>query len=205
MPNLTPSFHFVDIIKQLKSHLRPIRVAELGVDTGATTKAVASLLDNMDTYDLFDMLDCPLFNNLDTLFARCQINVYGNSRLLHDSYAWSLANLYRDLRISGPTEIYDAIYLDGAHTFPVDAPAACIAKELLKPNGYLILDDLDWTLATSPTCNTPSMRSKFTEEQMTASHVRLIAEIFFDSDCRFTRTDRGNLHRAVYQKLQNQF
>ena len=32
------------------------------------------------------------------------------------------------------------------HTFNVDLPAVLLADMLLKPGGYLLLDDLEWTL-----------------------------------------------------------
>jgi hypothetical protein len=44
-------------------------------------------------------------------------------------------------------EAYDIIYLDGHHTFYADLPALIIADQLLKPNGYLLIDDVKWTLS----------------------------------------------------------
>jgi predicted O-methyltransferase YrrM len=56
------------------------------------------------------------------------------------TYAWPLTELVRT------GEQFDVIYLDGHHTFYVDLPALLLADLLLKPGGYMLLDDIVWTL-----------------------------------------------------------
>jgi predicted O-methyltransferase YrrM len=41
--------------------------------------------------------------------------------------------------------IYDFCYLDGAHDFTIDGLAVVLVEKLLRPGGWLLLDDLDWT------------------------------------------------------------
>ena len=43
--------------------------------------------------------------------------------------------------------LYDFCYLDGAHNWTVDGLAVYLIEKLLKPQGWLLLDDLDWTYA----------------------------------------------------------
>ena len=38
------------------------------------------------------------------------------------------------------------MYLDGHHTFYVDLPALVLGHYLLKPGGYYLVDDIQWTL-----------------------------------------------------------
>ena len=56
------------------------------------------------------------------------------------NYSWTLFELMRQKKE------FDIIYLDGSHTFYVDLPAAAVVHHLLRPSGYLILDDIDWSL-----------------------------------------------------------
>ena len=161
MANITPSSHFIEVVsKILKDSKGPIRIAEIGVDRGATTREVAKLLRPGDIYDLFDREDCTLFKNLQSLVnsSQCEINIHSNSRKLFDSYAWSLSKISFEAMSKAPgVGVWDAIYLDGAHTFSVDAPATCVLKEMVKTSGYLIFDDVKWSLASSPTMNTPAI------------------------------------------------
>jgi predicted O-methyltransferase YrrM len=56
------------------------------------------------------------------------------------TYAWPLFEMMQR------GEQFDVIYLDGHHTFYVDLPAFVLADQLLKPGGYLLADDIEWTL-----------------------------------------------------------
>jgi len=41
--------------------------------------------------------------------------------------------------------MYDFCYLDGAHNFTIDGLAVVLVEKLLRPGGWLLLDDLRWT------------------------------------------------------------
>lgn len=45
--------------------------------------------------------------------------------------------------------IYDFCYLDGAHNWTIDGLAALLVEKLLRPGGWLLLDDLGWSYAGS--------------------------------------------------------
>jgi predicted O-methyltransferase YrrM len=61
------------------------------------------------------------------------------------SYTFFLQRLLRDRLRDGRVEpLYDFIFLDGAHTWDTDALAFLIVDRLLKPGGWLLLDDLEW-------------------------------------------------------------
>jgi len=56
------------------------------------------------------------------------------------TYSWTL------FKILKKKQKFDLIYLDGHHTFYIDLPAFILAHFLLKPSGYLLIDDVNWTL-----------------------------------------------------------
>jgi predicted O-methyltransferase YrrM len=45
----------------------------------------------------------------------------------------------------GIAPIYDLIFIDGAKKFSTDGLAVLLAEKLLRPDGWLLLDDLTWT------------------------------------------------------------
>ena len=203
MANLLPSIDFIDTVKKLKSNIKNIKVAEIGVDRGATTREIIKILSYGDVLDLYDFSNCTLVSDLENikLLSECEINFYGNTRALYDSYSWTLAKKYLQLFESGQdTKIYDAVYLDGAHTFHVDAPTACVVKELVKINGYIVFDDMYWNLANSPTCNTAENRNNFNTEQFNEPHVKLLVEVLMRSDNRYEEISDSDATRAIFKR-----
>jgi len=49
-----------------------------------------------------------------------------------------------------PAPRFDLCYVDGAHSWFVDALAFFLVDRLLRPGGWIIFDDLEWTYAASP-------------------------------------------------------
>ncbi len=45
---------------------------------------------------------------------------------------------------------FDFVYLDGAKNWTVDGLAVVLVEKLLRPGGWLLMDDLDWTYAQDP-------------------------------------------------------
>ena len=203
--NTTPSAHFLQIISRIKETvITPLRIAEVGVDRGATTSEVAKLLNEHDIYDLFD-LDCTFFRDKENFNGRFKPKLikHQSTKLIFDSYAWEIAQILKTQSAENAiAPIWDAVYLDGAHTFNVDAPATVCLKELVKVGGYLVLDDMNWTLSGSQTCNTQFMRERFTDEQFKVPHVKLIADLFMRTDKRFTEVDKDlGKDRAIYHRI----
>lgn len=94
---------------------------------------------------------------------------------------------------------FDVVYLDGAHTFFHDGLAVALLKELLKESGYLILDDLFWSYAKSPTLSNSGF-DKLTDEQRNDAQINRVAKLFLDYDKGFVCKKRTG-DRAVYQKI----
>lgn len=163
-------------------------VAEIGVGIGATTRELARLLNHQGELHLFDHEDV-----LETLMAELRaegwpdIRTHPNGRKLFESYSWTLALLLREMRARGEDGVFDFVYLDGAHVWAHDAPAALALIPLLRPGGVLLLDDFRWTLAASPTLNPERHKptaANYAPGQIETPHVALICEVFLDHDRR---------------------
>ena len=60
-------------------------------------------------------------------------------------YNWFLHDRLREqLRGDRYESLYDFVFLDGGHTWGRDALAFLLVDHLLKPGGWLLIDDLDW-------------------------------------------------------------
>jgi predicted O-methyltransferase YrrM len=87
------------------------------------------------------------------------------------SYTWFLHDKLREqLRDGARIEpLYDFVFIDGAHTWDVDALAFALVDRLLVPGGWILLDDLDWAIGDTE----PSLP----QVQRELSHVREIWEL----------------------------
>lgn len=70
----------------------------------------------------------------------------------HSSYNWFLKEQVeqRSDRHGNCAPIYEFCYLDGSHNFDVDGLAVVLVEKLLRPGGWLLMDDLDWTYEQNP-------------------------------------------------------
>jgi len=89
--------------------------AEFGVYQGATAREVAQSFPNANLF-LFDFHQT--LENLRPNFIEFgkRVRFFGNSQLYNDNYNWTFSKLLETENV-----FFDYIYLDGAHTFSVDA------------------------------------------------------------------------------------
>jgi predicted O-methyltransferase YrrM len=159
--------------------------AEIGIYEGDTTLEIARLLDGRGEIHLFDFED-----KVAAVTARLADEGYGNvvghpnSRKLLDSYNWSLMALLRE----HDEPLFDYVFLDGAHTWAVDALAFMLVDRLLKPGGRIEFDDYHWTIERSPSMNPsvfPASERMFTREQMGERQVALVVDLLVRRDERY--------------------
>jgi len=172
-------------------------IAELGVYKGHTSLEFAKFLNGEGELHLFDFED-RVTNVVDALRLAGFHNfrTFGSSYKSQDSYNWSLAKLLEEH--TGP--IYDYVFLDGAHTWVVDALTTFLADRLLKVGGYLDFDDYDWTLGGSPTLNPntfPATAKAYTDEQIAAPQVKMILDLLMRRDPRY----REVVPNKIFQKM----
>ena len=85
---------------------------------------------------------------------------------------------------------YDLIYLDGAKNFTVDGLAVVLAEKLLRPGGWLLMDDLGWTYSDDPGREETDgvvIRS-LSEPERREPHLRAVFELIVRQHPSFTET-----------------
>ena len=67
------------------------------------------------------------------------------------SYTWWLKEQVqaRSDRAGNVEPAYDFVYLDGAKNWTIDGLAVVLIEKLLRPGGWLLMDDLPWTYAAA--------------------------------------------------------
>jgi predicted O-methyltransferase YrrM len=172
-------------------------IAEIGIWKGFTSLEVARFLNHQGILDLFDYHD-----NVQLVREKLErqgftnVRTFGCSYKLLDSYNWPLAKL-----IEQHTEpIYDYVFLDGAHTWAIDALTTFLADRLLKVGGYLDFDDYNWTLARSPSLNPkafPLTAKLYPDEQIAAKQVAMVVDLIIRRDRRY----REVVPSKIFQKI----
>lgn len=169
--------------------------AEIGIYKGDTSLKIAEHLGGEGEIHLFDFEDnvAPVVS---ALGAAGHVNVvgHGNSRKLMDSYNWSLMELLRE----HPEPFLDYVFLDGAHTWALDALAFLLLDRLLVDGGYLDFDDYWWTAARSPTMNPaafPATSKLYPEEQIAARQVALVVDLLVRRDPRYVEVVENKIFR----------
>ncbi len=97
-------------------------------------------------------------------------------RIEHSSYTWWLKEqVEANSDASGNcSPIFDFCYLDGAKDWNIDGLAAVLVEKLLRPGGWLLLDDLDWSYESSGYTPVPEGLSA---AELAEPHVRAVFEL----------------------------
>jgi len=96
--------------------------------------------------------------------------------------------------------IYDYVFLDGAHTFAIDALTFFLADKLLKVGGHMDFDDYGWSLGSSPSLSParfPLTAKLYTQEQIDLPQVKMIVDILVRKSGRYVEV----VNDKVFQKI----
>jgi len=88
------------------------------------------------------------------------------------SYTW---HLQRHLA-SYMQQPFDFVFIDGAHTWDTDGFAFFLVEKLLRPGGWIVFDDLNWTYAGSPSLRETELVRSMTDEYKNTPQVRMVWE-----------------------------
>jgi hypothetical protein len=172
-----------NFMQKVFRHDQPFSYAEFGIWRGDTALRVCERFPAATLY-LFDF-DA----NIEKVKARLdefpnQIHYFGNSERFNDSYNWSLGKLMGQHK---GAPIFDYCFLDGAHTFAIDALNYFLCDRLLRVGGYMDFDDYTWKIRGSSLdpMLVPAMSLQYTDEQIATAQVEMIVEHLVRTDPRY--------------------
>lgn len=153
------------------------RVLELGFAYGKSSCYLAAAVDELgpDGHVLtLDRLSARDWNpNIHQLLDKCGLTERVTPVFAEVSYTWELLKLLEQ----DPQPRFDFAYIDGGHTWDVSGFGFLLVDRLLAPGGWVVFDDLDWTVAGSRGLRNSSWAKKLPEEQRTTPQVRKVFEV----------------------------
>jgi predicted O-methyltransferase YrrM len=120
-------------------------ILELGFYHGVSTCYLAGALDecgggHITTIDRVNAKK--LRPNLESLLSQLNLKTRVTRYFEPRSYHWRLMKM-----LAEPTRPYfDLCYLDGGHDWSNSGFAFFLADKMLKPGGWFVMDDLNWTM-----------------------------------------------------------
>lgn len=150
-------------------------VLELGFRHGVSTCYMAACLAKKDgRIESIDLLSALKVNPtaaslLEKLDLRHVVRLYYEPT----SYTWRLMRMLEE----DPKPRFDLCYIDGAHDWFVDGLAFFLVDKLLKPGGWIIFDDVDWTFASSPSLADSEYVKRMPKEEKETAQIRKVYDL----------------------------
>jgi predicted O-methyltransferase YrrM len=127
----------------------------------------------------------------------------------HSSYNWFLKEQVQDASDgAGNCEPrYDFVYLDGSKNFNIDGLAVVLIEKLLRPDGWLLMDDLEWTYEHNPWI-APEENGRplgpLSDSERREPHLLAVFELIVKQHPSFTRLVREDAWYGWAQKRADQ-
>lgn len=156
-------------------------ILELGFAYGTSTAYMAAALQEkghgaITTIDRDDALARE--PNIHRLLSHVGLEQWVSPIFAGRSYTWELMRfLERRTEGSATLPLFDFCFIDGAHTWDADGLAFLIVHRLLRPDRWIVFDDINWTLGSSPTLrDSPRVRA-LPADEMSTPQVRKIVDL----------------------------
>ena len=120
------------------------------------------------------------------------------------SFTWDLMKVIETATVNGRCRPrFDFCFLDAGHTWDVTGFAFFLIEKMLKPGGWVLFDDLRWTMASSPTPNVRKRAAQLSEEEATTAQVGKVFSLLVKTHPGFDsfRIDGGDWGWARKRRL----
>lgn len=114
-----------------------------------------------------------------------------------NGYLWWMK---QQLEEKGDCKRFSLVYLDGAHDWFVDGFAALLLDRFIVTGGVLVLDDLDWTMASSSAPDIVARRAVLTNDLVNTAQVRSVWELLLQADTTWGEFEETG-HWGIARKL----
>jgi predicted O-methyltransferase YrrM len=194
---VTAGVPFMDMeqAETLRHHIRrhDIRdVLELGFAHGVSSCYLAASLKeqgrgHLTTVDRRRARDRD--PNIEELARRLDLTEWITPVYAHTTFTWELMKLLEE----DQTPRFDLCYFDGGHSWDDTGFGFLLVDRLLRPEGWVLFDDMDWTYAASPTLSDLDWVQAMSEEERTTPQVRKVYELLVrpPPHCGDLRTTRN--------------
>ena len=184
--------------RRVYDHLRKANahdVLELGTAHGVSSAYMAAAVEDVDgRVTTVDHVAATRLRNPQPDAVHQKVGLADRiDRVLVDgsSYTWWLKDKVQDQsdHDGNVTPIYDFCYVDGAHNFTIDGLAVVLVEKLLRPGGWLLLDDLRWSYGGSRSSFGPGQDPedlRLSAAEMSEAHMQIVYDIIVRQMPSFT-------------------
>ena len=190
---------------------RPAQALELGTAHGVGAAYIAAAMQANGTGALttVDHGGAAFDPSPESVLARAGLAHRVTVVRAHSSYDWYLKEqLQRVCDVEGNASPYlDFCYLDGCKNFSVDGLAVVLIERLLRPGGWLLMDDLEWTYESNPWIAPSGDGRPFgplSRAERTEPHLLAVFELVLKALPSFTRLVREDAWYGWAQKAPGQ-
>jgi predicted O-methyltransferase YrrM len=173
---------------------RPAQVLELGTAHGVSAAYMAAALaaNGEGRLTTVDHSGAAFDPTPDEVLERAGVADRVEVVRAYSSYNWFLKE-----QVEGRSDgagncepLYDFCYLDGSKNFNLDGLAVVLVEKLLRPGGWLLMDDLEWTYVQNrwelPDGNGHPL-GPLSESERTSPHLRAVFELIVKPHPGFDR------------------
>jgi len=168
---------------------RARQVLELGTAHGVGAAYMAAALPAGGRLTTVDFAGAAYDPAPEAVLARAGVADRVEVVRAHSSYTWWLKEqVQARTDAHGNVEPYlDFVYLDGAKNWTVDGFAVVLAEKLLRPGGWLLMDDLGWTYADSDRAATDGVvHRELSAAERSEPHLRAVLDLIVAQHPAFT-------------------
>lgn len=152
-------------------------VLELGFAHGKSSCYFAAALDEVGGDAHLLTMDLPAAQrrspNITEMLERCGLSDRVTPVYSETSYTWEIKKLLDE----SPEPRFDFAYIDGGHTWDETGFGFFLVDKLLRPGGWMLFDDLDWTLGGSERMRSKPWVQKLPADQRDSPQVRDVFEL----------------------------
>ncbi len=162
---------------------RPTHILELGIAHGSATCYMVAALDEIGAGQItaVDLLEAEFIPTAESQLATLGLQKYVRLVRMQTGYNWFLHDEIRRQTVAGQCQPkYDLCIIDGPKNWTIDGCAFFLVDKLLRPEGWIILDDYGWTYASAghlrPATDGITHR-ELSEEERYTPHIREVFEL----------------------------
>lgn len=156
-------------------------ILELGFFHGTSTCYMAAALSQNGGGKItsIDQLSAKkLVPNIFDLMNKTKFNRIINPIFAEKSYTWELMKIIEANTFNGRCrEIFDFCFIDGAHLWEPDGLAFFLIEKVLKPGGWILFDDLNWTLSKSPALRDSELVKNMPFDEVNTPQIKKVFEL----------------------------
>jgi predicted O-methyltransferase YrrM len=178
--------------RRVYDHIRETgarEVLELGTAHGVGAAYMAAALPSGGHLTTVDFAGASYDPSPETVLARAGVADRVDVVRAHSSYTWWLKERVQERTDAhgNVTPYLDFVYLDGSKNWTVDGFAVVLVEKLLRPGGWLLMDDLGFTYADAGTEATDGVvHRELSEAERTEPHLRAVFDLIVAQHPSFT-------------------